>query len=255
MVTAAVMIVTPIWRSSLTDIEAGFLKVTDRANRTVPRAFVAPLGMNTDWFAEKFPDWEIRDTEPQNLSSVADYNVWMTSSGPYRLFCDAAAIVVCQTDAVLIRSVSELDVGSVDFLGAPWSPPVRVLRLGHRMAVYSQTGGGPLPARLFGRPLLVGNGGLSFRRTAAFVDVATDLSERYPPHVRSRVHEDVYFAALGPQVGLNVANAAMAGKVFCESGAQHLDSPGNLWGFHGLQRWNPSLARRVIETAGTDAPS
>ena len=248
MVTTPVMIVTPIWRPALDESEARLVRVTDRTNASIPRVFISPRGMDVTWYARHFPDWEIRFIGQQHLANVTAYSAWMASPDPYRLLSDASVLIVCQTDAVLVRSVLELPAQTFDFLGAPWSPPVRAFRVGHRMAVSSSTGGGPLHARLFGQRLRVGNGGLSIRRTSAFEEVAARLAERFPDHLRSRVHEDVYFAALGPTEGLAVADHVLAGSIFCESGARNLDAPGALWGFHGLQLWNPSLAVRIMES-------
>ena len=248
MVTTPVMIVTPIWRPMLDETEARLMGVTDRTNKSTPRTFVAPDGMDVTWYARHFPDWEVRFVGARHLSSVTAYSAWMTSTDPYRLFSDTSLMIVCQTDAVLIRSVLNLHADSFDFLGAPWSPPVRVLRVGHRLAVFSPTGGGPLHARLFGTRLWVGNGGLSIRRTAVFEDVAARLAARFPEHLRTLVHEDVYFAALGPTVGLSLADRVLAASIFCESAARDMDSPGDVWGFHGLRLWNPSLANRIVES-------
>ena len=248
MVTTPVMIVTPIWRPVLDETEARLMRVTDRTNASTPRVFIAPSGMDVTWYAREFSDWEIRFVDQRHLASVTAYSAWMTSPDPYRLFSDTTMLIVCQTDAVLVRSVLDLPAQSFDFLGAPWSPPVRVLRVGHRMAVFSSTGGGPPHARLFGQRLRVGNGGLSIRRTSAFEEVAGRLAERFPERLRNRVHEDVYFAALGPAEGLAIADHVLAGSIFCESGARNLDTPGALWGFHGLQLWNPSLAGRIVES-------
>ena len=248
MVTTPVMIVTPIWRPVLDELEARLMRVTDRTNESTSRAFIAPRGMDVTWYAQEFPDWEIRFVDQRHLASVTAYSAWMTSPYPYRLFSDTTMMIVCQTDAVLVRSVLDLQMESFDFIGAPWSPPVRVLRVGHRMAVFSPTGGGPLHARLFGQRLWVGNGGLSIRKTAAFEEVAVRLAERFPEHLRTRVHEDVYFAALGPTEGLTIADRVVAGSIFCESGARDLDAPGALWGFHGLQAWNPTMANRIVES-------
>ena len=172
MATTSIMIVTPIWRPRLSEIEAGFLRVTDRTNPATPRAFLAPRGMDVSWYAQRFPAWDVRPIDHRHLSSVEAYSAWMASPRPYQLFADANAIVVCQTDAVLIRPMTEFVVGPYDFLGAPWWPPVRVLRIGKRISVHSQTGGGPLHTSVFGRRLSVGNGGLSIRRTSAFAEIA-----------------------------------------------------------------------------------
>ena len=255
MVTTPVMIVTPIWRPALDEIEARLMRVTDRTNASTPRAFVAPRGMDVSWYAQHFPDWEVRFVGAEHLESVTAYSAWMTSPDPYRLFSDVSTMIVCQTDALLVRSVLDLQAESFDFLGAPWSPPVRVFRIGHRMSVFSPTGGGPLHARLFGQRLWVGNGGLSIRKTAAFEAVAVRLATRFPAHLRTRIHEDVYFAALGPTAGLVIADRWIAGSVFCESAAQGLDMSGQFLGFHGLQRWNPSLARQIMESRGASGAS
>ena len=244
------MIVTPIWQPLLREMEAAFLRITNHTNASTPRAFVAPQGMSTEWYEQTFPEWQVRRVDDRHLASVANYSAWMTSADPYQLFAEASMIVVCQTDAVLTRSVQALDVGAADFLGAPWSPSVRVLQAGHRLAVYSAEGGGPWYARAFGKRLWVGNGGLSVRKTAAFERAATRLAARFPSHYRSRVHEDVYFSALGPQAGLSVAGRSQAASVFAEAAAQHMTDTQDLWGFHALERWNPNLAHRIIESIG-----
>ena len=245
MVTSPNMIVTPVWRPVLSEIEAAFAHVTDRANRDIPRVFIAPAGMDVGWYSREFPEREVRFVDAVHLASVSAYSSWMAGPEVYELFSDAEFITLCQTDAVLVRSVAHVDTRGWDFLGAPWDPPIRVLHWGSRLSVHSSTGGGPLLARVLGRKLTVGNGGLSIRRVSAFLDVATGLQRNTPPHFAARVHEDVYFAALGPSAGLRVASSDQAGGVFCESRARGLTDAADYSGFHALEKWNPALAHRI----------
>lgn len=245
MVTSPNMIVTPVWRPVLSEIEAAFARVTDRANRDIPRVFIAPTGMDLGWYSRVFPEREVRFVDPVHLSSVSAYSAWMAGPEVYELCSDADFLTVCQTDAVLVRSVTHVDTHGWDFLGAPWDPPIRVLHWGTRLSVHSSTGGGPLLTRFLGKRLTVGNGGLSIRRVTAFLDVATQLQRSMPRHFATRVHEDVYFAALGPSAGLRVASSEQAGGVFCESRARGLTHTADFFGFHALEKWNPSLARRI----------
>jgi len=83
------------------------------------------------------------------------------------------------------------------------------------------------------------------RRTEVFARVSALLQKSVPDHFARRIHEDVYFAALGPAAGLRVADAKSAGALFCESAARSLTDIGSYTGFHGLEKWNPELARTV----------
>jgi hypothetical protein len=246
--TESLVIVTPIWRSKLDALETAFAHVTDESNERWPRVFVAPRGLDVTWYHREFPDREVRGIEDRHLSDVESYSAWMTTPEPYEMFMHATVMAVCQSDAVLVRGLEPQGLAGVDFVGAPWEPALRSLKWGRRLVLYSPTGGGPLISRMFGRRLRVGNGGLSMRRTASFFRVSALLQETVPEHFARRIHEDAYFAALGPAFGLKIADAESAGALFCESGARTLTDTASYTGFHGLEKWNFELALRIAES-------
>jgi len=253
--TESLVIVTPIWRPRLDEVETAFARVTDQSNAQWARVFVAPRGLDVDWYQREFPDREIRVVDDRHLADVQSYSAWMTSPEPYEMFSDFTVMAICQTDAVLVRRLHPRDLADIDYLGAPWNPPVKALRFGRRFALHSPTGGGPIVARVFGRRLAVGNGGLSMRRTESFTRVSALLQGIVPEHFARRIHEDVYFAALGPASGLRISDAKRAGTLFCESEARSLTETGTYAGFHALEMWNPKLARLITGSVlGGPAP-
>ena len=245
MQTESLVIATPIWRLRLDALETAFAHVTDESNARWPRVFDAPRGLDVTWYQREFPHREVRVIDDRHLSDVESYSAWMTTPEPYEMFIDSTVMAVCQTEAVIVRHIQPQDLTGVDFLGAPWEPAVRSLKLGRRLVLHSPTGGGPALARIFGRRLKVGNGGLSMRRTEVFARVSALLQESVPEHFARRIHEDVYFVALGPAFGLKIADPKSAGALFCESGARALTDTASYTGFHGLGKWNPELASRV----------
>ncbi len=80
------------------------------------------------------------------------------------------------------------------------------------------------------------------------IEVARALGAAYPDSVRHGLLEDVYFCALGPQVGLRITDETTAGRTYVESTADQHSLPGELVGLHGAHKWNPTLLAHVLGT-------
>mgnify|MGYP000515186375 CR=1 FL=1 len=244
------LLVMPVWREQLSATEWAYLQITDRSNREMPRAFLAPDGLDVTRYRTAFPQWEIRQFPREHFASIRTYSLWLTSPEFYRSFSDWEFITICQTDAVLIQSASDLlpTMTNYDLLGAQWMPPVRALVLGSKVSVASAYNGprDPLFARLFGRRIRVGNGGLTARRTDALISVAERLVSRFPLVVREHINEDVLICSQGPKWGLRIAPPAVASNFLQETEVVSAVEIPAVVGFHALERWNPGLSRRLI---------
>ena len=241
------LIATPIWREQLNEQERAFLRHTDHSNLNVHRWFCAPESLDVTHYAREFPDWRIHRFPDQIFRSVSSYSLWLTTPDFYRAVKEFEFVTICQLDAVLIRDLMTLDASEVDYIGAPWKPPIKVLTPGNRIYVHSDHGEaeGLLATRLLGRELPVGNGGLSVRRVEAHISAAEWLTRNIPQRYREHTLEDVLLCAFADRTGLRVAPASTASQIFLETGATGLTHIPDVYGFHGLWRWNPSLARAL----------
>lgn len=243
----SVAIVTPIWKPTLDDRERDFVSITQKTSPQIDKIFCAPADLDVTDYRRQFPEWQFEFFDPHHFQSVKHYSLWLTEPEFYERFTGYEFICLCQTDAVLIKDITEIDMTNIDYLGAPWDPPIKVLRLGTRLYVstaFDETPA-PWPVRLFGRKVSVGNGGLSLRRVQALIDVANRISSAFPDQRREHILEDALFSAQGPRFGLRVASSDQANQVFWESTARKATQIPNAYGFHGLWRWNPNLAKEL----------
>lgn len=199
--------------------------------------FVGPSDIASDGYRSRWPDVDFRTFDPANFKDVAAYNRWMLTPDLYRCFRDFEFILVCQTDALLVKPLPVHEPWSFDYLGAPWEPPWIVgwnpilRRLG--------TNGLSLPKRA----LNVGNGGLSLRRTSVF-------SENLRiPRFQELPNEDVVLSYFHRRLGIRLAEDSVAARFFMELGARSW-SPGmpvpRVFGFHALNRHNPRLEDAIL---------
>lgn len=243
------VIITPIWRPQLDPMVERMIRLTEKTNADVGRVFVGPQGLDVSFYRETFPSWEWLAFEPHHFASVHSYSAWMTTPLVYDSLDKYRFMTMCQQDALLLRPVTDIDMTSIDYIGAVWDPPVRVLHFGSRAVVGSSIGSheGPRWIRSLGRRIRVGNGGLSTRRVAAMQKVSRALIESVPQRLRDGLLEDVYYCALGPRHGLRIASATQAATTYAESDLSRRAGVGQLVGVHGAHRWNPKLLESILE--------
>jgi hypothetical protein len=248
---ASIAIATPLWRSTLSRDEIAFLAWTQQTNSSSDLWFVIPDDLDVSPIATRFPRWRFRRFPRAVFASVRTYSLWLTEPHFYEQFSDYEWITICQTDAVLVRSVDYAAFGDVDYVGSPWLPPLRALVLGRRVFVHSSLdeSRGLTPARWWGRRLDVGNGGLSTRRVATLIDVTRWARAYYSEATRSHTLEDAFLCAVGPRRGLRVMPGPRAERIYCESGAQGRTTLPDVSGFHALRRWNSALADGLVSAA------
>ena len=241
------VIATPIWKPRPTDAEVAFLKSTDEHSGEIPRWFLSPHGIDLSFYRQNFPEWQVKQFPDAFFASVRTYSDWLTQPTFYRLFTEFEFVVICQLDAVLVKSVTNINMKDTDYIGAPWLPPIKVLSPGNRIYVASgdERREGSWFVKRLGRSLNVGNGGLSIRRVEAHLRAAEWLTVQIPERYRRNTLEDILFCALGPRSGLRIAPLEDAQNVFMETGASGLNEPPDVYGFHGLWRWNPTIARSI----------
>ena len=210
----ACTLVTPVWRADLMPDEIDRLALTTAAvgtaaQRVVERLVLAhPHGLDTSGISRRFPEWELRAFDPEHFDSVPAYSRWLLSPGFYAAF-DTDFVGICQLDAVLLAPIPDW-VWEVDYTGAPWDPPWRLIVAKGRMRLIRVAG------RQIGRRIVVGNGGLSFRRRKTFEDAAHRLPGIVPARVLEESNEDAVWSYYARELGLRLAPEGPAASAFLD---------------------------------------
>lgn len=234
-------IVTPIWKESLTDGEFRNVAFTYKNVFDVDHYFIYPSGMNLKYYADNFKDSRFIAFGASNFENVASYSRLMLTSDFYRSFDAYKGIVICQTDAIMLRGIPD-SVLDFDYIGAPWCRPFRLNRariLGWRRI-------GWLLSKLgIGELVYVGNGGLSWRRVNAFRDIEEHM--RNCCIQNSVINEDLVVAYLGARGLLDIPSPQLANDIFVEGGALKLLDHSGVVGFHALEKFNPDLLKLILK--------
>ncbi|MDC3376488.1 hypothetical protein OAV85_00610 [Candidatus Nanopelagicales bacterium] len=228
---SSVVVVTPVWRPGLSDDELIRLRITERASQSWQRVILHPEGMPIETIQQQLPSWTYQSCEPHRLSSVQSYSSWLLQSDFYERFRAFEFMLIAQLDSVLLRQPPS-SAFDYDFLGAPWDPPWRVTIVGGQMRIIRAFG------RMWGKKLIVGNGGLSIRRTTKFTEAAEGLAHACAPGVRETANEDAVWAYFADELGLKLAPEHQA-SIFVDMRDDQVPNLDSVVGVHGLRHTTP----------------
>ena len=200
-----IRILIPVYRPLPTDGERRAIANNVRQLAAYDVAFVAPEGLDMTPYAALAPEAEVVRVGEEWLGSrngIAGYNAMMLSERFYRLSEAWDYILICHPDAWIFRDeVAAWAERGYDCVAAPWMRrPVYDLPLVRQYMAWRQRSrhrrGLSCRADLYGR---IGNGGLSLRRTAAFIDACRRYADRAAEYLAVRSHlynEDVFWATV-----------------------------------------------------------
>jgi len=214
-----IVLVCPTHKDSLTSSEWYNLKISELNCQGIPLYFLLPRTISKSYFEKEFPNWNIISIDDIYFSTHRWYNKLLLSNYFYDLFKDFEFLILCQTDAIIIKDIS-LIPKEYDCIGAPWEQGVRFKFL---------------------PTLWVGNGGLTFRRVNKFRFIT-----RLFFFLRwIKLNEDVVFSIISLFRILKTPNKKVANKIFLETGSKNISVPGENIGFHALSLFNPSLEKKI----------
>ena len=229
--------VIPLYTHRLEAVEVRRLRVTLSNAPEGSTYFVGPPGLGMQLPASLREQAQFVPFDAMHFASVRSYNRWVVQPGLYETFAKFEFLLLCQSDALLVRPLPADDAWEFDYLGAPWSPPIVAHWNPLRGRIVS---GGP---SVIARRLDVGNGGLSLRRTLAFASL------KNLPRFRKMPNEDVAISYFGRRIGIRVAPRAIAARFFMETESTQwvagMPFPG-VYGFHALDRFNPALEAALL---------
>jgi hypothetical protein len=234
-------IVTPIWKESLTDGEFRNVSYTFGNIFNIDRYFVHPAGMSLKYYTNTFRGARFIAFEESYFENVSSYSRLMLTSDFYRAFDAYMGIVICQTDAIMLRGIPDY-VMDFDYVGAPWCRPFRL----NRERIIGRRRLGWLLSKLnVGELVYVGNGGLSWRRVKAFLDIEKHM--RTCRIQNSVINEDLLIAYLGARGLLDIPSPQLANDIFVEEAASNMVDSSRVIGFHALEKFNPDLLKLILK--------
>ena len=222
----SVVVVTPVWRSQLSEDELIRLQITERATQSWERVILHPEGMPTSELRSRLASWTFQPCDPQRLSSVQSYSSWLLQAAFYKQFQGYDFMLIAQLDSVVLREPPAEAFG-YDYLGAPWDPPWRVIIFGGQMRIIRAFG------RMWGKKLTVGNGGLSIRRIDRFLEASQHLAGIVEPGVLATANEDAVWSYFARELGISLAPEELA-SLFLDIREDHRIEVRDVCGVHGL---------------------
>lgn len=214
-----IRILIPVYRTCPTGDERRAIENNVRLLSAYDTALVAPEGLDMAPYTALAPAAEVVRVGGEWLGSrngIAGYNAMMLSERFYRLFEAWDYILICHPDAWIFRDeLAAWAARGYDCVAAPWMRrPVYDLPVIKQYMSWRQRSrhrrGLKCRADLYGR---VGNGGLSLRRTAAFIGACRRYADRIAEYLAVRSHlynEDVFWATVPDGFRYPTAEEALA---------------------------------------------
>jgi hypothetical protein len=246
LISETIPIVTPTHKENLSPIEIRRLNLTLKSNPKSPHIFVTPNGMSCTNLLSAFPDSLILSKPSYYFTSVNAYNSLMLSSEFYMDYQSYEYILLAQTDAFVVRDVSPLLNLGFPYIGASWNPSFKLTPIGWRVFVNRK-----FPRIIKSYELQGGNGGLSLRNIKVMLDVlhrCSNLRESrsfMQENIR-RINEDLAISYLCNIFGHKMPDRDTLDKIFVETNSSETYAGNLIFGFHGLNKHNPTLEEELI---------
>ncbi len=209
-----IVICCPEHKKVLSKQEELNLKVTEHFNKEFDKVFILPDNIPKEYYQVNFPTWNIIQIDNVHFRNNLSYNKLMLSNLPYKFFLKYKFVLICQSDAVVVKNIKDLPE-KYDYIGAPWEN-----------GIYFK-----------GSKLRVGNGGLSLRKVKIFYLLTSILWFLK----KTNANEDIVFSYLGKFKFIKIPPFYFANNIFKETTSCRLLDLDNSFGFHALEKWNKEL--------------
>ena len=199
-----VAVVIPLYRSTVSPVEAFALHNNHFVLRRYPIIVIHPEGMDLSELKERYPRFSYRPFAPKHFATLQAYNSLMLSEEFYAAFTDFDYILIAQEDAYVIKdNLSQWCNKGYDYIGAPWVERSVYQRFPlnwwmrydqqrkHRRGLRCRQD-------LFGH---VGNGGLSLRRVQLCLKALREKQDVLLPYreiAKPFYAEDIFWALENP---------------------------------------------------------
>ncbi|MDR0795953.1 MAG: hypothetical protein LBE79_07895 [Tannerella sp.] len=251
------IVIFPIYKS-LDEQEKKSVRQGIKMTNGFKHVFIAPESLVLDDSFEEFLPVEIVRFENCFFAGIKGYSTLMLSKHFYYRFQDYEFILIHQTDAYVFKP--ELDYWcnlDYDYIGAPWLEPEKKFKNKWRKVVFEAF------LHLFFEKsehclqyLKVGNGGLSLRKTTAFIEVLEKapkfLFSFYKKYLIHSLNEDMFWGIMANRIikDFNVPNWKRALGFAMETKpatAFQLNDNQLPFGCHAMYKYEPEFWMQYIK--------
>ena len=214
-----VKVITPIYQSSLSDMEKSGLLNNMTVLSNYQQVIVKPKGLDISQITAKLPKHEVLEVTDEWLGSrngIAGYNKMMLSKEFYELFSDSQYILICHLDAWIFRDELKdwcekgYDCTAPtwirrDVYDSPFIKPFTIIKKFFTTKIDKIT-----KKDIYNK---IGNGGLSLRKVDSFInacDVYKDKIEEFTKNRHHLYNEDVFWAIIPQEFIYPSIDEAMA---------------------------------------------
>jgi Protein of unknown function (DUF5672) len=241
-----VVLVTPTHKDRLTAVEKKRLQLSLSLNRKIKHLFYIPSNIEVKYESD-FPDSEFIKFNPEYFSSYESYNRFCLNKDFYLRLRKYDALILLQTDALLVRPFEFSQLKEFDYVGAPWIPPIVTSEIiGRTFLRKSLLSFGKI------RELHVGNGGLSWRKIETMLNVVEFFNSERGKRLFERfgqlvLNEDAIIAYAGALGIVKIPQPLVAKKFFLEN-LKNLEEESELpFGFHALEKSDRDFERVLLQ--------
>lgn len=170
-----IVVVIPVYKSSLTELEIVSLRQCVRVLHAYTLVLIKPASLDVNHLLADYPMLGVEEFPDACFSSLSAYNKLVLDADFYRRFSSYAYLLIYQLDAYVFKDeLFEWAAKGYDYIGAPWLPlrrgtrkwKITLKRLFHRLLHHS------LELRRWKYiEFEVGNGGLSLRKVDKMIQV------------------------------------------------------------------------------------
>lgn len=241
MVENKCVVIIPIYKNSLTEIEYLCLKNYRRKLFDFQFIFIAPVELNVSYYVKNWKGISIKRFVAWRADSLDDYNRLLMSPEFYDHFWDYEYMLILQLDGWLIKGSEELkhflQMG-YDYIGAPWPEGGlryyrRIIRGANHIKLLRYFTGETI--------CRVGNGGVSLRRIKSMEAFFRKYEEEKKEWERA---EDIFISFYGQKrkFKLKIPSVEIAKQFSLEKNMKEEILKGNLpMAVHKWEIYYPEL--------------
>jgi len=216
------------------------LEITMANNKSIN--FILPQSIVREFRKQNFGNVNFVGFSDSYFRSVKTYNAMLLNEDFWKVFSEFEQVVICQTDAILIKNLSELGTSSYDYIGARWGSR-RCRLINGRITINSKK-----HYLLPYRRLEIGNGGLSVRRVKTCISIIRAITKMHQgEELRSGFNpEDIVFGYFLKKFRFALPSPRVVKTIFMEDDALGLEEIPDVYGFHDLQSKNLELESKIF---------
>ena len=233
-------IIVPTHRATFSKIENQRLTYTSKTNRSF--YFVIPKKNEKTFLKLNKISGELCIFQDKWFESRQTYNALLLSEEFWDRFRHFENILICQSDAILLKNCNNLVRKGYAYIGSPWNLKRCRSINGRIYDSYRKHVFFPF------RGITVGNGGLSFRNVDAARQVISFLKgKKWGKTMLSGLdNEDLIFSYYFKKLKFPVPSEFEASEIFLERDAENLQDIPDVYGFHALNRYNRRLEQLIL---------